>query len=76
TEVRRSAVRETTALGAAFLAGLAEGVWGDVDSVAAHWHDDGRWEPTRNASAVAADYERWHRAVARAQAWETTPADE
>ena len=36
-EVRRSAVRETTALGAAFLAGIAEGVWDGPDDVAAHW---------------------------------------
>jgi glycerol kinase len=74
TEVRRSAVRETTALGAAFLAGLAESVWDDVDAVAAHWHDDGRWVPTRDASVVHADHERWRRAVDRARGWETTPA--
>jgi glycerol kinase len=71
TEVRRSAVRETTALGAAFLAGLAEDVWDDVDAVAARWHDDGRWEPTRDLGAVDADYTRWQRAVERARAWET-----
>jgi glycerol kinase len=75
TEVRRSAVRETTALGAAFLAGLAEGVWDDIDAVATHWHDDGRWVPTRDPSAVAADYGRWHRAVDRARGWAVTPAE-
>jgi glycerol kinase len=75
-EVRRSAVRETTALGAAFLAGLAEDVWDDVDAIAAHWNDDGRWEPRRDASAVDADYAVWQRAVDRARGWATTPVEE
>src|SRR5262249_55493145 len=76
TEVRRSAVRETTALGAAFLAGVAEGVWDDVGAVAARWHDDGRWQPTQDRSAIDAEYERWQRAVDRARGWETSPAEE
>jgi glycerol kinase len=69
TEVRRSAVRETTALGAAFLAGLAEGVWGDVDDVSAHWHDDGRFTPTAPRDEIDARYAQWHRAVERSRAW-------
>lgn len=69
TEVRRSAVRETTALGAAFLAGIAEGVWGDVGDVAAHWHDDGRWTATSPRPAIDARYAQWQRAVARAKSW-------
>ena len=69
TEVRRSAVRETTALGAAFLAGLGEGVWGDVDDVAAHWHDDGRFTPTSPRAEIDARYAQWHRAVERSRAW-------
>jgi glycerol kinase len=76
TEVRRSAVRETTALGAAFLAGLAEGVWGDVDAVAAHWHDDGRWQPAADRADLDARYAEWQRAVDRARAWAVTPADD
>lgn len=74
TEVRRSAVRETTALGAAFLAGLAEGVWGDVDDVAAHWHDDGRWQATAPRAEVDAAHAQWRRAVERAQGWADTEA--
>jgi len=74
TEVRRSAVRETTALGAAFLAGLAEGVWDSVDDVAAHWHDDGRFSPTATRTEVDAAYAQWHRAVERARAWAVTEA--
>jgi len=76
TEVRRSAVRETTALGAAFLAGLAEGVWDDVDMVAAHWHDDGRWQPAADRADVDARYAEWQRAVERARGWAVTPADD
>jgi glycerol kinase len=76
TEVRRSAVRETTALGAAFLAGIAEGVWDDVDAVAAHWHDDGRWQPEADRADVDARYVEWQRAVERARAWATTPTDD
>jgi glycerol kinase len=71
TEVRRSAVRETTALGAAFLAGIAEGVWDGVDDVAAHWHDDGRFTPTAPRAEVETAYAQWRRAVDRAKAWET-----
>jgi glycerol kinase len=63
TEVRRSAVSETTALGAAFLAGLAEGVWDDVDDVSAHWHDDGRFTPTADRAEIDARYAQWQQAV-------------
>jgi len=76
TEVRRSAVRETTALGAAFLAGIAEGMWDDVDAVAAHWHDDGRWQPAADRDDVDARYVEWQRAVERARAWAVTPAED
>ncbi|MFM8303075.1 MAG: glycerol kinase GlpK [Actinomycetota bacterium] len=69
TEVRRSAVRETTALGAAFLAGLAEGVWTDLDDVTAHWHDDGRFIPTASRAETDAAYAQWCRAVERARNW-------
>ena len=71
TEVRRSAVRETTALGAAFLAGLGEGVWGDVDDLAAHWYD-GRFTPTADRADIDARYAQWQRAVDRSRAWADT----
>jgi len=74
TEVRRSAVRETTALGAAFLAGLGEGVWDDVDTVAKHWHDDGRWEADADRAEIDVRYAEWQRAVDRARAWAVIPA--
>ena len=76
TEVRRSAVSETTALGAAFLAGLAEDVWGDVDDVSAHWHDNGRWTPTGDRTEIDARYAQWQRAVERARDWAVEPASD
>ena len=43
--VQRAAVAETTALGAAYLAGLAVGVWSGIDDLAAHWRDDRAFSP-------------------------------
>jgi glycerol kinase len=74
TEVRRSAVRETTALGAAFLAGIAEGVWDGASDLATRWRDDGRWTPTASRAAVDAAHARWRRAVERAAGWADTEA--
>ena len=67
--VVRSRVRETTALGAAYLAGLAVGYWkGDADIVS-NWQVDRRFEPAmprERAEALRAD---WEKAVSRAKAW-------
>jgi glycerol kinase len=68
--VARSRVIDTTALGAAYLAGLAEGVWGSLDDIAANWGADARVEPSVGASSADATYEQWKRAVQRAQGWE------
>jgi glycerol kinase len=67
--VARAAVAETTALGAALLAGLAEGVWGSLDEVTAMWAADRRVTPAVGAAAADAGYERWTRARQRSQAW-------
>ncbi len=69
--VRRSAVRETTAQGAAFLAGLAEGFWGSLDDVADAWASDGTFD-SNDADRVGADanYQRWLEAVDRSGAWD------
>ena len=48
--VARPTVQETTALGAAYLAGLAEGVWGSLDDLASHWVLDREFTPRGNAS--------------------------
>ena len=68
--VRRSAITETTALGSAYLAGLAEGVWSSTDEVTAAWRADLTVEPTPD-SAVAADalHERWLQALERSRGW-------
>jgi glycerol kinase len=61
--LRRSAVAETTALGAAYLAGLAEGVWASPDEVAAHWRADGEWAPVMGEKDAARRRREWLRAV-------------
>jgi len=66
--VRRPVVRETTALGAAFLAGLATGVWSSTDELRATWRLDARFTP--DAKARDDDrHTRWRRAVERSRAW-------
>jgi glycerol kinase len=67
--VQRPVVRETTALGAAYLAGLAEGVWSSLDEVADQWALDVEVAPARDAAAVDADHATWRRAVERSLGW-------
>jgi glycerol kinase len=66
--VRRPVVAETTALGAAFLAGLGTGVWGSLDELAGTWALDRRFEPTPGVREDGR-YERWRDAVRRAGGW-------
>ena len=68
--VIRAAVPETTALGAAYLAGLAEGVWESVDDVAARWAADRTFVPASDRAASDALYGRWREAVRRSLAWD------
>jgi len=70
--VDRSRVQETTALGAAYLAGLAEGVWSSCDEIADQWALDARFEPKASAGAAGQRYAGWLRAVERSRAW-TSP---
>ncbi|MGI8683986.1 MAG: FGGY family carbohydrate kinase [Acidimicrobiales bacterium] len=67
--VARPLVTETTALGAAFLAGLAEGVWGSLDDVAAVWSQERAFDPAARRSTADARFGAWHQAVARARNW-------
>jgi len=64
--VERPVVGETTALGAAFLAGLATGTWSSRDELAATWRLDRRFEP---GPRLDPDYARWRRAVDRVKGW-------
>jgi glycerol kinase len=67
--VERSAIRETTALGAAFLAGLAEGVWSSPAEVAARWSADRRAEPGTTRLGADARHRAWRAALERARGW-------
>jgi glycerol kinase len=71
--VERPVVAETTALGAAYLAGLAAGFWRDRDELAANWQLDRRFEPAMDAGERARLLRGWHRAVERAQGWIEAP---
>ncbi|HEV2357882.1 MAG TPA: glycerol kinase GlpK [bacterium] len=67
--VVRSAVAETTALGAAYAAGLAQGVWDSLDAVGRHWSADRTFEPHMPAAERDARYAGWRRAVERSRGW-------
>ena len=67
--VVRPACIETTALGAAYLAGLQAGYWGDVETVARQWREDARFTPAMDAARRSALLSRWHRAVERSRDW-------
>jgi len=67
--VIRPTVGETTALGAAYMAGLATGVWGSLDELRANWGIDRVFEPTWDAARRAQGYQGWQKAVERARAW-------
>jgi glycerol kinase len=67
--VARPRALESTALGAATIAGLAEGVWSSLDELAALWETDMVFEPQRPVELADATYAVWQRAVAKASAW-------
>ena len=69
--VARPVTQETTAVGAAYLAGVAEGVWSDHDEVAALWRLDRRFTVASDRAANDARYAQWRRAVERSRGWET-----
>jgi glycerol kinase len=63
--VERPEVTETTALGAAYLAGLASGIWDSVEDIARHWRRERRFEPRMAAAERSQLYDGWQDAVAR-----------
>jgi glycerol kinase len=67
--VRRPAVQETTALGAAYLAGLAEGVWATAAEAADAWTEDASFEPSIPEAFVDIGLATWRRAVERSRGW-------
>ena len=69
TPVRRPGVAETTALGAAYLAGLAVGYWQDTADVAANWALDRQFESAMSEEDRAERLSQWHKAVERSLDW-------
>ena len=67
--VVRPAVTETTALGAAYLAGLAVGFWGSIEELARQWRVDRRFEPAMPRGDAERLRARWREAVVRAKGW-------
>ncbi|RYX96758.1 MAG: glycerol kinase [Comamonadaceae bacterium] len=67
--VVRPQVTETTALGAAYLAGLAVGFWTDTGEIAANWRVGRRFEPQMDAFTREKKLARWHQAVERSRGW-------
>ena len=68
-DVVKPVVAETTALGAAYAAGLAVGFWAGPDDLRANWQEDKRWTPEWSDDQRAAGYEGWQKAVKRTLDW-------
>jgi glycerol kinase len=71
SHIRRPVVRETTALGAAYLAGLAVGFWQNLDEVRAKWQCDMTFAPQMEESRRNELIAGWHKAVGRSRDWES-----
>ena len=74
--VIRPAVIETTALGAAFVAGLAVGFWSGEDELRERWREDRRWAPQVDSAWREHEYANWKKAVARSLDWVQRGAEE
>jgi glycerol kinase len=69
TPVVRPQVTETTALGAAFAAGLAVGFWSGERELAERWSEQRRWQPSMDESTREREYAQWKKAVSRSLDW-------
>lgn len=69
--VQRPVVQETTALGAAYLAGLATSVWSSPDDVCRNWVEDAAFEPSGDRLNSDSQYADWKRAVERSLGWQS-----
>ncbi|WP_194927256.1 glycerol kinase GlpK [Catenulispora pinisilvae] len=67
--VSKPVVAETTALGAAYAAGLATGFWANTDELVRNWNEDRRWLPQSDEASRAKGYRNWKKAVARTLDW-------
>jgi glycerol kinase len=68
-EVSRPVIAETTALGAAYAAGLAVGFWSSTDELRANWNEDRRWSPRWDKARREEGYAQWTKAVQRTLDW-------
>ncbi|WP_306355981.1 MULTISPECIES: glycerol kinase GlpK [unclassified Nocardia] len=68
-EVIRPVVAETTALGAAYAAGLAVGFWESEDAIRTNWAEDKRWHPALDETRREAEYRNWKKAVTKTFDW-------
>jgi glycerol kinase len=68
-DITRPLITETTALGAAYAAGLAVGFWKDTDEVKKQWKQSRRWSPTSSAEDRATGYAGWKKAIERTLNW-------
>jgi glycerol kinase len=68
-DVVKPVVAETTALGAAYAAGLAVGFWENPDDLRSNWQEDKRWSPNWSEDQRAAGYAGWQKAVQRTLDW-------
>jgi len=67
--VSRPVVAETTALGAAYAAGLAVGFWQDTNELRANWNESKRWQPSWSEEQRSDGYAKWKKAVQRTLDW-------
>jgi glycerol kinase len=67
--VSRPVVAETTALGAAYAAGLATNFWSTTDELTSNWNESKRWDPRWNDQQRADGYAGWKKAVERTLKW-------
>ena len=68
-DVVRPKVAETTALGAAYAAGLAVGYWADEDDLRQNWGEDKRWTPSMDNDERERQYRNWKKAVTKTLDW-------
>jgi glycerol kinase len=68
-DVVKPIITETTALGAAFAAGLASGVWKSTDEIKAIWRREQTWHPTSDTHLRESGYQMWRKAITRTFDW-------
>ncbi len=68
-DLSRPVVSETTALGAAYAAGLAVGIWPNIEALTKQWKESARWSPADGSALATTGYKNWKRAIERTLNW-------